>query len=307
MDLRQIRSLVTLVENGFSVSRTAKSLHLVQPAVSQHLNHMEAELGAQLFIRRGKRLIGLTEVGERVMHYARRTLAEAESIQEVAREHADRSQGILRLATTHTQACYVLPPVIEAFAAAYPSVELQIHQGTPRQLVEMAVQDTVDLSICTEALAEHPELTAIPCYQWNRCLIAKPQHALLRRRDLSLEDLCEYPIITYVFGFTGRGHFSDTFSNAGLSPRVILSAADTDVIKTYVRQGLGVGIIASLAHTPEQDADLIMRDLSTLFPWEVTKIAYRKDKYLRRFQERFIDLFRTQVRQQHHWQGFRPI
>ena len=307
MDLRQLRSLVTLTENDFSVSRTAQRLNLVQPAISQHIKNMEAELEAELFIRHGKRLVGLTEIGERVIHYARRTLAEAESIQEVAREHADQTQGVLRIGTTHTQARYILPPVIQAFVSAYPGVELEIHQGTPQQLVVMAVHEIVDLSICTEALGEHPELIAIPCFEWNRCLITQQQNPLMSAQDLSLKDLCEHPIITYVFGFTGRGHFSETFTKAGLSPRVVLSAADTDVIKTYVSQGMGVGIIASLAYTPEEDTDLEMRDLSNLFPWEITKIAYRKGKYLRRYQERFIELFRTQIRIQKHLRGFHPI
>lgn len=307
MDLRQLRSLVTLAGNDFSVSRTAQNLNLVQPAISQHIKSIEEELEAELFIRHGKRLVGLTEIGERVIHYARRTLAEVESIQEVAREHADQSQGVLRIGTTHTQARYILPPVIQAFASAYPGVELEIHQGTPQQLVVMAVHEIVDLSICTEALGEHPELIAIPCYKWNRCLITQQQSPLLRIENLSLKDLCKHPIITYVFGFTGRGHFSETFTKAGLNPRVVLSAADTDVIKTYVSQGMGVGIIASLAYTPEEDAELEMRDLSNLFPWEVTKIAYRKGKYLRRYQERFIELFRTQVRVQRHLRGFLPV
>ncbi|MEN8167047.1 MAG: LysR substrate-binding domain-containing protein [Pseudomonadota bacterium] len=307
MDLRQLRSLVTLADNDFNVSRTAENLNLVQPAISQHLKGMEAELEAELFIRHGKRLVGLTEIGERVIHYARRTLAEVKSIQEVAREHADQTRGVLRIGTTHTQARYVLPPVVKAFASAYPGVELEIHQGTPQQLVVMAIHEIVDLSICTEALGEHPELIAIPCYKWNRCLITQQKNPLLRQRDLSLKELCDHPIITYVFGFTGRGHFSETFTKAGLRPKVVLSAADTDVIKTYVSQGMGVGIIASLAYTPVEDIDLEIRDLSNLFPWEITKIAYRKGKYLRRYQERFIKLFRTQVRMQRHLCGFLPI
>jgi LysR family cys regulon transcriptional activator len=181
--------------------------------------------------------------------------------------------------------------VIKAFSAAYPRVELQIHQGTPQQLVEMAAGEGVDFSICTEALAEHPELIAIPCYQWNRCLIAPPGHPLLVPSRLTLEALCRHPLITYVFGFTGRGNLSGTFGRAGLAPQVVLSAADTDVIKTYVRDGLGYGIIATLAHDASEDADLELRDLSHLFPWETTKIAYQKDKYLRRYQQDFIDLF----------------
>lgn len=307
MDIRQLRSLVTLVECGFSVSRTAERLHLVQSAVSQHLSRLEEELGVHLLQRQGKRLQGLTEAGEQVLGYAQRTLSDIRNIQDIGKEHTDEGTGVLRVGTTHTQARYVLPTVIKAFRAAYPEVELQIHQGTPQQLVEMAAREAVDFSICTEALAEHPELAAIPCYEWNRCLIALPDHPVLQRRRLSLRALCEHPLITYVFGFTGRGHFSATFTQAGLTPRVVLSAADTDVIKTYVREGMGIGIIATLAFAPGEDDDLVMRDLSDLFPWEVTKIAYQKDKYLRQFQRRFIDLFQAFIARQEVQSGMRSV
>ena len=159
----------------------------------------------------------------------------------------------------------------------------------------MAVHDAVDLAICTEALGEDPALTAISCYRWNRCLIALRTHPLLKRRPLTLGALCEYPVVTYVFGFTGRGNLSDTFARVGLRPRVVLSAADTDVIKTYVREGLGVGIIADLAYEPEEDDDLGVRDLSRLFPWEVTKIACARDKYLRKYHQRFIEIFKAET------------
>ncbi|MGI9320886.1 MAG: LysR substrate-binding domain-containing protein [Thiogranum sp.] len=307
MELRNLRSLITLVENGFSVSRAAEQLYLVQPAVSQHIRHMEDELGVQLFVRNGKRLTGLTKVGEQVVQYARKALAETHNILDVGRDHVEQSSGVLRIGTTHTQARYVLPPVIKVFNKTYPEVELQIHQGTPQQLVEMALHDLVDLSICTENLAEHPQLTAVPCYKWNRSLIVQSGHPLLKLRRLTLKALCNYPIITYVFGFTGRGHFSDTFAKHGLKPRVVLSAADTDVIKTYVREGMGVGIIASLAYTPEQDHDLVMHDLSNLFPLEVTKIAYLKGKYLRRYQQRFIELFQDCVSEPGRWSGLLPV
>ena len=295
MELRQLRSLATLVDTRFSVSRTAQRLHLVQPAVSQHIKQLEEELGARLFVRHGKRLVGLTEAGEHVLRYARKALADVGNILAVGRDHLEDDSGVLRIGATHTQARYVLPPVIRRFAAAYPAVELQLHQGTPHQLADMAVHDAVDLAICTEALGDDPALTAISCYRWNRCLIAQRAHPLLKRRPLTLGALCEYPVVTYVFGFTGRGNLSDTFARVGLRPRVVLSAADTDVIKTYVREGLGVGIIADLAYEPEEDGDLGVRDLSRLFPWEVTKIAHSRDKYLRKYHQRFIDIFKTET------------
>ncbi len=299
MELRHLRSLIALVDVGFSVSRTAEQLHVVQPAISQQLKQLEEEIGTQLFRREGKRLVGLTGVGERVAEYARKVLSDSNSILAIGRDFAEEASGELRIATTHTQACYVLPSIIHRFKSVYPAVSLHIHQGTPAELVEAAVNDAVDFAICTEALGEHSALRAIPCYRWNRCVIAPLGHPLLRRRRVSLAHLCEYPIITYVFGFTGRGHFSDTFQDAGLKPDVVLSAADTDVIKTYVREGLGIGIIARLAYQPERDDDLGMKDLGHLFPWETTKIAYARGKYLRRFQQEFVDIFLSDIQSGH--------
>jgi LysR family transcriptional regulator, cys regulon transcriptional activator len=295
MELRQLRSLDTLADSGFSVTLAAERLHLVQSAVSQHLSRLERELGAELFMRQGKRMVGLTETGERVLQYARRILHDTENILAVGRDHEDEASGDLRIATTHTQARYVLPPVIRKFREIYPQVNLQIHQGTPQQLVEMADSGSVDFSICTEELGEHANLTALHCYRWNRSLIATKGHPVLERRPLALDTLCEYPLITYVFGFTGANHFRTSFARLGLKPRIVLSAADTDVIKTYVREGFGIGIIASLAYSATTDNDLQIRNLSRLFPWEVTRIAYNREKYLRRYEQRFIELMQSMV------------
>lgn len=295
MDLRQLRSLVTLIETDFSVSQAAERLHLVQPAVSQHLKQLEEELGVRLLRRHGKRLTGLTEAGEQVLSYAREALAAAGSILAVGRDHTQEDQGTLRVAATHTQARYVLPPVIRRFAQRYPDVILELHQGTPGQLIELLQRDAVDLAVCTEGLGQHGDLTSVPCYRWNRCLIAPAGHPILTQRPLTLERLCEHPIITYVMGFTGRGNLSGTFARQGLTPRVALSAADTDVIKTYVREGMGIGIIADVAYQPDADADLERCDLSHLFPWEITRIAYLKGRYLRGFQRTFIEIFQEET------------
>lgn len=295
MELRQLRSLIAVVEADFSVSRAAERLHLVQPAVSQHLKQLEEELGTLLFSRQGKRLAGLTEAGERVVTHARQVLSGTASILAVGQDHARHDSGVLRIGATHTQARYVLPPVIRRFRGEYPGVELQILQGTPQQLAVMAVRDQVDLAICTEALHDYPGLATLPGYRWNRCLIAPRGHPLLEVSPVTLGRLCEHPIITYVAGFTGRRQFSDTFARVGLRPRVVLSATDTDIIKTYVREGMGVGIIAAPAFDPATDADLGRRDLSHLFPWETTRIAYLRERYLRRFQERFIELFKEEA------------
>lgn len=291
MELRQIRSLIALVDHGFSVSRAAQALHLVQPAVSQHLRSLESELGTPLFRRHGKRLVGLTEAGGKVLEHARGMLAEVADIVAIGRDYVEEGRGTLRIGTTHTQARYVLPAVLHRFSDAYPEVEVQILQGTPAQLVDMTLADQVDLAICTEAIGDHPSLVSLPSYRWNRCLIALRGHPVLSRQPISLGVLCEYPMITYVFGFTGRRTLSSSFAKVGLRPKVVLSAVDTDIIKTYVREGMGIGVIADLAFQPEHDSDLEARDLSHLFPWEVTKIAYAKEKYVRRFQRRFMDLF----------------
>ncbi|MCG7898495.1 MAG: LysR substrate-binding domain-containing protein [Candidatus Thiodiazotropha weberae] len=295
MELRQLTSLVALEESGFNVTLAAKHLFLVQSAVSQHLAQLEQELGTQLFMRKGKRLIGLTAAGEEVLNYARQALAIRENILDVGREHVEEGSGLLRIGTTHTQACYVLPAVIRAFRKQFPQVNLQINQGTPQQLVELVVTDRVDFSICTEELGEHSTLTAIPCYRWNRSLIALKGHPVLSERPLSLERICNYPLITYTFGFTGANHMQTTFARAGLQPNVVLTAADTDVIKTYVCEGMGIGLIASMAYSPELDPDLETRDLSHMLPWETTWVAYHKDKYLRRYQKRFIDLLEQMI------------
>ena len=291
MEFRQLQSLIKLIECNFSVSKAATEMFVVQSAVSQHLKKLENELEADLFIRKGKRLVGLTEIGEQVANHARVTLASVNSIHAIGKDHVNQDQGILRIGSTHTQARYVLPPVLKAFNHAYPLVELQIHQGTPKQLVQWAINEEIDFSICTEALAESNQLTNIPCYKWNRSLITLSGHPLQKLEKLTLKDLCEYPLITYVYGFTGRRSFSDTFTKAGLEPHVVLSAADTDIIKTYVLEEMGIGIIASMALDEAGDTKTEIRDLSHLFPWEITRIAYLNDKYLRHYEQKFIDLF----------------
>jgi LysR family cys regulon transcriptional activator len=306
MELRQLRSLITVVEHGFSVSRAANHLCLVQSAVSQHISRLEEEIGAQLFLRHGKRLISLTDTGEQVVRHAHRVLAATQSIVDIGRDQSTQASGALRIGATHTQARYVLPAIIKAFRIEFPNIELHIHQGAPEQLVDMAIKGSVDFSICTEALGDYAELNSLTCYRWNRSLIAPPAHPILQRKRITLKALCEYPLITYVFGFTGRGNFSETFAKANLTPTVILAAVDTDIIKTYVREGLGIGIIASLAYSSKTDSDLESRSLEALFPWETTKIAYHKDKFLRHYQQHFINLFLEQVSKPNAWSGLLP-
>lgn len=297
MDIRQFQSLINLIDNDFNVSRTAETLFLVQSAVSQQLKRLEQELGFELFIRKGKRLTGLTPLGLEVEIQARDALKAVKNIALLADEQRSMTQGELRIGCTHTQARYILPPVIRLFNQTYPDIEFQIHQGTPRQLVEWASHDQVDFSICTEELAQSRALDSIACYQWNRSLITRLDHPLQNTRSIGLSDLCDYPVITYVVGFTGRQHFNETFDRAGLKPNIVLSAADTDIIKAYVLDGLGIGVIASMAYDEKLDTELVARDISQLFPAETTRIAFQKNKYIRRFQQTFIDLFLKTIQQ----------
>ena len=306
MELRQLQTFITLINSDFSVSATAEKLFLVQSAVSQQLKRLEQELGSSLFIRKGKRLLGLTEFGQQIEQQARASLSAVSNIQSLAAEQQQLTSAVLRIGCTHTQARYVLPPVIRRFNRSYPDVELQMHQGNPRQLVEWAVRDQVDFSICTEELAESSQLQSIPCYQWNRCLITLPQHPLQQLEQITLADLCEYPIITYVLGFTGRKHFNDRFSQAQLAPNIVLSAADTDIIKAYVLDGLGIGIIAGMAYDEKIDTAWQYQDLSHLFPWEVTRIAFLKTKILRPYQQTFIELFLDTIADEHSHR-FKPL
>ena len=298
MNLRQLQALVCLINNDYSVSKTAEALSLVQSAVSQQLKRLEDELGSDLFVRKGKRLIGLTELGSQIEQNARATLACVDNISAIASDHEKVVQGILRVGCTHTQARYILPPIIKRFNQRYPQIELQIHQGNPKQLVEWASNDQVDFSICTEELASSTRLECIEGYQWNRSLVTRPGHPLLKIKKPSLKQLCKYPIITYVVGFTGRKNLNAAFAKANLKPNIVLSAADTDIIKAYVLDDLGIGVIASMAYNASTDKQLRQKDLSHLFPWETTRIAFPKNKYIRGFQQTFIDLFLQVIRQE---------
>ncbi len=297
MELRQLSTLIALINNDFSVSRTAEKLFLVQSAVSQQLKRLEQELDCDVFIRKGKRLVGLTDFGRQVEEQAHYAIQSVKNIRRMAQDAQQLSHGVLRIGCTHTQARYILPLVINRFHQSYPNVELQMHQGTPQQLVELAVNDVVDFSICTEELAQSEMLASIPCYRWNRCLIALPDHPILKLKQPGLKDLCDYPLITYVMGFTGRKKLDETFQHAQLKPNIVLSAADTDIIKTYVLDGMGIGIIACMAFNAEIDKPLRSRDISKLFPWEVSRIAYLKNKYIHRHQQTFIDLFLDTIRE----------
>ena len=291
MKLQQLRYIWEVARHGLNVSATADSLFTSQPGVSKQIRQLEDELGVQIFQRSGKHLIDTTDAGAEVIEVAGRILGEVENIQRIAQEHSDASRGSLSIATTHTQARYVLPPTIKSFITRYPDVALHMHQGTPLQISELAVNRSVDFAIATEALELFDNLVMLPCYRWNRSIIVPDGHPLTQVHPLTLKAISEYPIVTYVFGFTGRSQLDDAFAKAGLEARVVFTAVDADVIKTYVRLGLGVGIAATLAYNAEDDAGLRALDATHLFDYSVTKIGFRRGTFLRSYMYDFIRLF----------------
>lgn len=291
MNLQQLRYLVEIVRRGLNVTAAAEALHTSQPGVSKQMRALEDELGGELFLRSGKHLVALTPLGERVKAHAEQILGELESIRRAGRDARAPDRGSLAIATTHTQARYALPPAVRSFRRRYPQVSLHLHQGTPMQIAEMAANGTADLAIATEALELFEDLVLLPCYRWNRCLVLRPDHPLAGVERVSLAQIADQPLITYVFGFTGSSQMTETFRAHGMEPQVVLTATDAEVIKTYVREGLGVGIMAAMAYDRERDRDLACIDVSHLFPDSITSIGLRAGVQLRRYVEDFIKAF----------------
>lgn len=291
MKLQQLRYIWEVAHHDLNVSATAQVLYTSQPGISKQIRLLEDELGIEIFARSGKHLTRITPAGEAVLKVAGEILRKVDSIKQIAQEHSDDRQGSLSLATTHTQARYALPQVIDSFIRDFPDVSLHMHQGTPVQISEMAADGTVDLAIATEGMEHFSDLVMMPCYRWNRSIVVPREHPLAKRTQITLEDVAAYPIVTYVFGFTGRSKLDEAFLERGLTAKVVFTAADADVIKTYVRLGLGVGILAHMAIDPEQDRDLVSLDASHLFEASITKIGIRKGTFIRGFMYRFIERF----------------
>ncbi len=296
MKLQQLRYLVEISRNDFSVSATARRLHTSQPGVSKQILALEDELGVTLFTRHGKQITGLSTAGEEILAMAEQVLHTTRNIRDLAQEYSDPKRGRLCIATTHTQSRYVLPPVIREFIGRYPDVNLNLQQGTPVQIAEMAARGMVDFAIATEAMELFSDLIMLPCYRWNRSILVPDGHPLLAlQRPLTLEDVARWPIVTYVFGFTGRSQLDEAFQHRGLTPNVVFTAADADVIKTYVRLGLGIGIVASMAYEEEQDIGLRALDAGHLFDDSVTRIGFRRNTVMRSYMRDFIQLFASQL------------
>lgn len=291
MKLQQLRYICEVAKHGLNVSATAQALFTSQPGISKQIRLLEDELGVEIFARSGKHLTRVTEAGQAILEMSDEILRKTESIKRVAQEFRNEDVGSLSIATTHTQARYALPPVIRSFMQQFPDVALHMNQGTPLQIAEMAASGEADFAIATEAMELFNDLIMMPCYRWNRSVLVPKDHPLATKKKISLEDIAEYPIVTYVFGFTGRSHLDEAFKRYNLTPKIAFTAADADVIKTYVRLGLGVGIVASMAFDEKQDGDLVKLDASHLFEPSVTKIGFRKGTFLRGYMFEFIESF----------------
>ena len=290
MNFQQLRIIQEAVRCHFNLTEVANALFTSQSGVSKHIKDLEDELGIELFVRRGKRLLGLTEPGKELVEIVRRMLLDARNMRQLAEQFSNRDQGQLRVATTHTQARYALPPVVGRFKAAFPKVHMALHQASPAEIAAMLLAGEADIGIATESLASVAELATFLFYDWHHGVIVPDDHPLVSQVPLALEAIVEHPIITYHEGFTGRTRLDATFARAGLIPDIVLSALDADVIKTYVELGLGIGIIASVAYHPLKDVGLRLLDCNHLFEKNITWIAVRRGQFLRNFVYRFIEL-----------------
>jgi LysR family cys regulon transcriptional activator len=291
MKLHQLRYLAAVAQTGLNITAAAEKLHTSQPGVSKQIKLLEDELGFQIFVRDGRNLTRVTPAGQQVIDRAIRILREVQNIKRLSDDLKDEERGSLSIATTHTQARYVLPEVVKAFREKYPEVRLHLHQGTSEQIAEMAALDRIDFAIATGSQQLFEGYSLLPCYRWHRHVVVPRNHPLARVKKPTLKQLASHPIITYVFSFTGPSSLHGIFAKEGLVPNVVLTARDADVIKTYVRLGLGVGIVASMAIEAQGDADLVHIDTSDLFPTHTTWIGFRRGGLLRKYQLDFMQLF----------------
>ena len=292
MNFQQLRSVREAVRCGFNLTEVAATLHTSQPGVSRQVRELEEELGVELFVRSGKRLLGLTSAGQALLPIVERVLLDADSLRRAGQELQGREEGRLSVAATHSQARYALPHAVRDFRQRWPRVTLHLHQGSPKQVAEMLISGEADIGIATEALAGYEQLVTLPCYRWSHSVVLPPAHPLLELgRELTLHDLARYPIITYEIGYTGRSHIDEAFAAAGLQPEVVLTAMDADVIKTYVELEMGVGIVASIAIDEERDRHLRVIDAGHLFQVNVTRLGMRRELWLPGYAFGFIETF----------------
>lgn len=296
MNLQQFRYVNEVAKRGLNVSEAAVALHTSQPGVSKQIRALEEELGVAIFARQGRRFAAVTEAGGEILAAVARILAEVGNLRAIGEEHAQRMHGHLAVAVTHTQARYALPAVVIEFKRRYPEVKLKLVQGNPHQLARLVIEGEADVAIATEALDEYGELTSVPCYTWRHCVVVPEGHPLVEVRPLTLEAIAAYPIVTYDPTFAGRNAIDRAFAARGLAPEVALSAIDSDVIKSYVGLGLGVGIISQRAFREGREDGLAALDCAHLFPAQTTRLAYRRGAYLRAYTVEFIRLFAPTLR-----------
>lgn len=291
MTLKQLKYLIGIVDSGLNITSAAERLYTSQPGISKQLKQLEAELGMQLFTRKGKSLAAITPAGREVIDRARKILREVDNISSLASDLTGEQEGRLSIATTHTQARYVLPDVIREFNERYPKVDLELHQGTSEQIAELVNTDQVDFAIATGSEKLFSNLTLLPIYHWDRITLVPNDHPLAREKNpVDLKMLSAYPLVTYVFSLTGESSFKRAFTDVGLEPRVVFTARDADIIKTYVRMGMGVGVIASMAYECKDQEDLKAIDAKGLFPRVTTWLGFPKDMVLRSFMVDFVHL-----------------
>jgi LysR family cys regulon transcriptional activator len=291
MNFQQLRAVREAVRCGFNLTEVARALHTSQPGVSRQIRELEDELGIELFVRAGKRLTGLTEPGLTTLPIIEQMLLGCDNLQRAGEDFRQQSAGQLSIAATHSQARYALPGAVLDFREKYPKVSVHLHQGSPKQVAEMLLAGEADIGIATEALSRYDGLVALPCYSWTHSVVVPPGHELLSGGPLTLERLAAFPIITYDEGYTGRAHIDDAFKRRQLTPDLVITAMDADVIKTYVELGMGVGIVASIAFDAERDRGLRALEARHLFAVNLTKLAVRRGAYLRGYTFDFIETF----------------
>jgi len=299
MNLKQLQLICEMVNSEFNVSRTANALFTTQPAISTHIKNLEHELSLKLFVRKGKRITGLTPAGESIFQHAEQALLSINSIKSIAQDYTSKTKGTLRIATTHTQARYALPKVITAFSKKFPHVQLRIHQGDPTHISEMVIHGNADFAIATEAIANYDKLAMLPVYQWNRCIVAPKDHPILAIPNISLQDIAQYPIVTYDFAFAGRSVINAAFTEQDIKPNIVLTAIDSDVIKTYVALGMGVGLLANMAYDKDKDVHLDCLDVQHLFEDSTTYVGFKKGQFLRHYMYEFLHLFSPSLTKKH--------
>ena len=290
MNLHQFRFVQEAARRGLNLTEAAKALHTSQPGVSKAIIELEEELGIDIFTRHGKRLKRITEPGQHVLDSIAIILREVGNLKRIGEQYSAQDSGTLSIATTHTQARYVLPVPVAKLRERYPKVNISLHQGAPDQVARMVIEETAEIGIATESLANYPELVTLPCYEWQHVLVLPAAHALSKKERLTLEDIAFEPLITYHPSFTGRTRIDNAFAQRQLTPRVVLEAIDSDVIKTYVRLGLGIGIVAEMAVAADKDTDLATRPLGQLLGQNVARIALKRGAYLRDFVYHFASL-----------------